>query len=363
MHLFRPSLLIPTLSVAAGILGIGGSAQGQRSPDGRQFRADSFYVRDWIRGGSKEPDLFVEPREVSTTRSAVIVFDQGTREIHALDLASGATRFVLTAKGEGPGEFRRPMHMATTPELIGVLDAATSRLTVFSETGRYLWTTRVADGPAVEAMCLLPRGILRVKYLGALNAIATVDSTGRVVSRTSLPVSRELLNAPVFANSAFIANGCSSTSMAVTPYFGSAWYGVSPNGSATRFAYREPGREAIVTSKLNRRDKVGSTVVTATNLTSDVDPITAGAFQRADTVMVRAGATKRLPHELLDYYRATDGAYLYSRRLPFPPNALAFSADGHLLLTDIGEETSAIMRLSMTARPPRKKKAPSRNQP
>ena len=270
---------------------------------------------------------------------------------------------LLTAKGEGPGEFRRPMHMATTPELIGVLDAATSRLTVFSETGRYLWTTRVADGPSVEAMCLLPRGFLRVKYLGAMNAIATIDSTGRVVSRTSLPVSRELLNAPVFANTAFIANGCSSTSMAVTPYFGSAWYRVSPNGSATRVAYREPGREAIVTSKLKRRDKVGSSVVTVTNLTSEVDPITRGAYQHGDTVIVRAGDSKRYPNEFLDYYRATDGTYLYSRTIAFWPNALAFSADGHLLLTDIGEETSAIVRLSVTASPPRKKKAPSRNQP
>ena len=359
MHAFFRFRLIPMLTVATGLLGVGGTAHGQRRPDGRQFRADSFYVRDWTRGGSKEPDLFVEPREVATTQSAVIVFDQGTREIHALDLTTGATRFVLTAKGEGPGEFRRPMHMATTSQLIGVLDAATSRLTVFSETGRYLWTTRVADGPSVEAMCLLPRGILRVKYLGAMNAIATIDSTGRVLSRTSLPVSRELLNAPSFANSAFIANGCSSASMAVTPYFGSAWFGVSPNGSATRFAYRESGREAIVSSKITRREK---SVATETSLTSDVDPITRGAYQHGDTVIVRAGDAKRYPNEFLDYYRATDGTYLYSRKTAFWPSALAFSTTGHLLVTSIGDETSVVMRLSTTTRPPRKKKAPPRKQ-
>jgi len=98
---------------------------------------------------------------------------------------------------------------------------------------------------------------------------------------------------------------------------------------------------------------VGSTAVTQSSMTTDVDAITRGATQLGDTLVVEAGITKRLPSQLLDYYRATTGEYLYSRRLPFTPNALAFSADGQLFLANIGNESSAIVRLSTTTLSPR----------
>ncbi len=325
----------------------------QRGAPSRYFRADSFFVREWIRGGTREPDLLVEPRELAVTRSTVIVLDMGTREVHALDIASGATRFVLKPTGEGPGEFRRPIHIATTPQLLGVLDAATSRLTVYSELGRYLWTTHIADGAAVESMCLLPRGVLRVKYIGAANAIATIDSAGTMLSRTSLPVRRELQHAPSFANSAFVADGCTSSAMAVMPYFGGVWYSVAPNGMARRLPYREAGRDAIVATSRTRRERVGSTAISRSTMTTDVDAITRGAAQLGDTLIVEAGGTRLLPNQLLDYYRAATGEYLYSRRLPFTPNAVALAANGQLYLTNIGPETSSIVRLSTTTRTPR----------
>ena len=31
------------------------------APDRRRFRADSFLIREWLRGGTKEPERFVEP--------------------------------------------------------------------------------------------------------------------------------------------------------------------------------------------------------------------------------------------------------------------------------------------------------------
>jgi len=141
--------------------------------------------------------------------------------------------------------------------------------------------------------------------------------------------------------------------MAVVPFFGSGWYSVAPDGSAKRFPYREAGREAVVTTKLKRRERVGSTQIAQFSMTSDVDPITRGAQQHGDTIIIEAGVTKRLPSELLDYHRASTGEYLYSRRLPFTPNGLVFSAGGQLYLSTIGTETSAIVRLSTTTRSPR----------
>ncbi len=325
----------------------------QQPPSIRRFHADSFYIREWVRGGSKEPDLLVEPRQLAVTQSVVVALDLGTREIHALDLKTGAKRFVLKATGEGPGEFKRPVHIATTSQLVGVLDAVTSRVTIYSDSGRYLWTTRVADGPMVETMCLLPRGVIRVKYLGAVNAIATIDSSGKTLSRTSLPVAAALQKGPSFANSAYIADGCVGESMAIAPFFGGSWYSVAANGAARRFPYVEGGAEAVVATKQRRLERTTSHVTTQITMTTEVSPIARGAMQRGDTVMIEAGATKLHPHQLLDYYRASDGAYLYSRQLPFIPTALTIAANGRIFAASIGSETSLIVSLETTPLSPR----------
>lgn len=333
---------------------IGGTVvHAQRAPATRRFHADSFYIREWVRGGTKEPDLLVEPRALAVTEQVVVVLDPGTREVHAFDLKTGARRFVLKATGEGPGEFKRPVLIATTPRLMGVLDAATSRLTVYSDSGRFLWTTRVPDGPVVETMCLLPRGVVRVKYLGASKAIAVIDSSGNTLSRTSLPVATALQKAPSFANSAYIADGCSGESMAVAPFFGGSWYSISTSGAAKRFPYVEAGDEAVVVTKQRRLERTAKHVTTQTTMTTDVSPIARGAMQRGDTVIIEAGATKVHPHQLLDYYRASDGAYLYSRRLPFTPTALAIAPNGRIFATAIGTETSLVVSLESTTLSPR----------
>ncbi|WP_411281426.1 6-bladed beta-propeller [Gemmatimonas sp.] len=356
-HVYRVSKIArrasSVLGVVAGLFPHAVSLEAQTKPAVRQFHADSFYIREWIRGGAKEPDLFVEPREIAVTRNAVIVLDAGTREVHALDLRDGSKRFLLKASGEGPGEFKRPTHIATTTLLVGVLDQATSRITVYSDSGRFLWTTHVPDGPSVEAMCLLPRGLLRVKYVGAMSALATIDSTGRMLSRSSLPVTSELQKAPTFANSAFLADGCADGVMTLAPSFGRSWYRVALNGATRRFAYVEGGRDAVITRKKRTVDRTRAETSDQLTQTTDVSAITRGAMQRGDTILIEAGATQRLPYELVDYYGARNGAYLYSRHLPFTPSALAITSDGRLIAAFIGHETSSVVQLSTTTLSPR----------
>ena len=329
------------------------AVQAQRSPTTRRFPADSFYIREWVRGGSKDPDLLVEPRAIAITDHVVVVLDAGTREVHAFDVKTGAKRFVLKATGEGPGEFKQPMQVAATARHVSVLDAATSRLTVYSDSGRFLWTTLVPDGPAVETMCLLPRGRIRVKYLGATRALALIDSSGKTLTRTSLPVASAQQTAPSFANAAYIADACVGDTMAVAPLFGISWYSVSSNGTAKRFPYIEAGAEAVVVTKQRRVERTATHITTQTTMISEVSPIARGAMQRGDTVIIEAGATKVHPHQLLDYYRASDGTYLYSRRLPFAPSALSMTPDGRLVAALIGTETSLVVALSSTTRSPR----------
>jgi len=329
------------------------AVHAQRSPTTRRFHADSFYIREWVRGGTKDPDLLVEPRAIAITDQVVVVLDAGTREVHAFDVKSGAKRFVLKATGQGPGEFRQPIQVAATARHVGVLDAATSRLTVYSDSGRFLWTTLVPDGPTVEALCLLPRGRIRVKYLGATGAIALIDSSGKTLTRTSLPVATARQKAPSFANSAYIADACAGDTMAVAPFFGGSWYSLRSNGATKRFPYIEAGEEAVVTTKQRRLERTTEHVTTQTTMTAAVSPIARGAMQRGDTVIIEAGATKIHPHQLLDYYRASDGAYLYSRRLPFTPTALAIAPNGRLFAASIGTETSLVVALSTTPLSPR----------
>ena len=123
------------------------SAQVAPRHDGRTFAADSFWIRKWLRGGSKEADLLTEPRQVIVAGNTVVVLDEGTREVFAFDIANGQTRLNMKALGEGPGEFRRPARIVQTATGFAVLDHATARLTAFDSLGRMQW-----DAPLVGAI-------------------------------------------------------------------------------------------------------------------------------------------------------------------------------------------------------------------
>ena len=85
---------------------------------------------------------------------------------------------------------------------------------------------------------------------------------------------------------------------------------------------------------------------------SNVDPIARSAHQIGDTLIVAAGATKRDPLRLLDYYLISTGRYLHSRRLPSVLTALSVGTDGTFYAASIDAEVSWVVAFTPSRTPP-----------
>lgn len=326
----------------------------QASPaNGRRFRADSFWVREWVRGAKDEPDMFVEPRQLIVADGVVGVLDLGTREVIALGTDSGQTRFTLSARGEGPGEFKRPARLLNSASLIGVLDHATSRLTLFNARGVMARDTPLPDASNVESACGFPDGSFMVKVAGVRNALRVVDSVGRTLRQRALPGHDMNRPPPTFATSAYLAGPMSKHRCALVPSYGRWWYTLDARGTTIAHPYVEPGADGVVRVASSALDKSWRGEVRKETQTSAASPIARGALHIGDTVVVQAGGTKRSAHRLLDYYLISNGRYLYSRTLPLAFTALAVGPDGTFYGAVIGEEVSWVVALRPTERKPK----------
>ncbi|MEQ1690968.1 MAG: hypothetical protein ABMA00_06770 [Gemmatimonas sp.] len=327
-------------------------SRAQQAPpaSGRRFRADSSWVRVWVRGAKDEPDLFVEPRQLIVTDSVVAVLDLGTREVIALSTDSGRTRFTLAAKGEGPGEFKRPARLVNTTSLIGVLDHATSRLTMFNARGVMARDTPLPDASNVEGACGFSDGSVLVKVAGVRNALRVVDSVGRTLRQRALPGHDLNRPPPTFATAAHLAGPMSKHRCALVPSYGRWWYTTDARGTTIAHPYVEPGADVVVRVASSALDKSWRGEVRKETQTSAASPIARGALHIGDTVVVQAGATKRSAHRLLDYYLISNGHYLYSRTLPVAFTALAVGPDGTFYGAVIGDEVSWVVALRPTTR-------------
>ena len=76
----------------------------------------------------------------------VFVLDRSAHRVVAFD-STGAARVGAGRSGEGPGEFRLPMHLASTARGFSVLDHDLKRITEFDWSGRLLHVTRLESLP------------------------------------------------------------------------------------------------------------------------------------------------------------------------------------------------------------------------
>ena len=316
----------------------------------RRFAADSFWVREWVRGNSKEPDLLTEPRHVVAAHGIVVVLDDGTREIAAFDALTGVSKFNLQAKGDGPGEFRRPSRIAVTPSGFAVVDQATSRVTAFDSLGRLQWNAPLLDAMSSNGICVLRKGLLISKTSGAIGSVLLSDTTGRLLSRRALDERGR--KADEYAWTAHVTGPDAADHCVLARFYGANWYVVSANGPFTMHAYIEAGAEPVVNTKQAKKGKVGGKQIVEVTRTSDAVSSASDAMLLGDTLIVRATGSGRNAYRLLDYYAMTSGAYLYSRRLPLMPNTVTVGPNGTFYALGIGEESAGIWALKPSLKRP-----------
>lgn len=320
------------------------------APVTRRFAADSLWRRVWFVGADSTSDTFVEPRQVSVTGDVVVVLDEGTREVHGLDTRTGATRFVLKPRGQGPGEFKRPAMLAATPVGFAVLDHANARLTAYDRQARRQWDAVLGDIFSIDGLCVRagPRVVAKLKRRDS--SIVEYDSTGRRTAMRSFPWKAVPPNPVGFAFAAFTSDASATGACVIAPIFGAEW-GVAPaSGPLRTFALKEPGEPAVITVTERILDRTWNRVTIEGNQQSDTKQASRGAMIRGDTAIVYAAHTKQAPLTLLDYYDARSGAYLYSRKLPFVFNALTVGPDGTFYGTLIRTAQQAVVAMR-TERP------------
>ena len=355
MRRMRYILPCAALAVAADAM----QAQSTSQPGTRRFVADSFWVRQWMRGGSKEPDLFTQPRHVVSSAGMATVLDVGTREVFAFDLVTGKSRFTLAAKGAGPGEFQRPARIAATPTGFLVLDHGTSRLTAFDGAGRAQWDTPLKTAVGTEGICVRENLQILTKTEGAVNALLMLDTAGKAVGRYSLDASANPTASLEWSGT--VAGPDARGNCIVARRYGSEWFVVSPAGDVRRYVYVVRARAP----RVDMKEKVTGTVKISPTIEEDTnerfqkietDVSIYDAMVRADTLIVRASGPGTDEMRLLDYYHIPSGRYLHSRRLPGLTNGVTIGADGQFLAIIMGDETSALYALRTSNQPALKSK-------
>lgn len=340
------------------IAGFLGGATSVHAQGRRVWAADSFWTRTWVRGGTSEAELLVEPRHLAVAGANIVVLDMGTREVLGFSLANGRTVFHHRATGEGPGEFRRPGLLAPSPDGFLLLDHATSRLSRFDSNGRYRASTPVSNGFAVESVCANDSGTILLKLMGARDALHTLLPDGKRVDVRSLPWPGR--GAESILSSGVLAGAGASAMCALLPRYGSEWLVVPRSGASAVHRYVRAHRGAEVrTSEQVLERSIGGKRVEQTQLV-DGEPAIVEAFAVGDTVIVRDGGDRAAGYRILDYYLLPSGRYLHSRRIPPGFTRLAAAGGGTFVGAHLGEELSSLVALSATAAPPPKRSAASR---
>lgn len=317
----------------------------------RRFAADSFWVRQWERGGPTEDDLLIEPRATKVSGDLVVVLDLGTRDVMGFDANTGQTRFVKAARGTGPGEFKRPHALLRSASGFGVLDAETARISVFSTNGALQWDATVPGAAFAEALCAPSASRVLVKRSGKVDALLLVDSTGKQLATYSLPI-----NVPEdasFAASATLA-GPTSDGCIVVPLFGGKWFALGAKG-VIAYPLVDPGPEPTIKAKdkvLARegRDKTISRV----EMVSE-SPVSHVAMVRGDTLIIKATPTKPPLVDIFDYYLLPSGRYVHSRRAFGGGSSMDVGSNGVFYATIITRNDSRLVAM----KPSRSPSAPS----
>ena len=318
---------------------------------------DKHWVGLWHTAGGAEDDLFGVPRELMATSDGVVVLDVGTLQLSAFG-RDGALRWTAGRKGNGPGEFARPVDLALMPGGdIAVLDPDNSRVSVFGANGRYKRSITSSSAVSARSVCATTDGRLHFLLGSPAGFLETTSGDGKRLRAAKFPwpVAAE---AGSFLRSANFARGAANADCTFSTTFGFGNARVMPTGAMATTPFIEFVRAPVITAQ--RVKGVGLRQVV-----TDGDNAALASFQSGDTLFVNFAGASDDKLRILDLYDAK-GRYLESWKLPFT-GFLAYR-DGYLyamLNTQESADLAAFVPAADTARvlkafPRRKAGAPAR---
>ncbi|MES2524341.1 MAG: 6-bladed beta-propeller [Gemmatimonadota bacterium] len=290
------------------------------------------WVGLWKVGSLPTDDLFFVPRELLATEQGVYVLDVGTLQLHAFD-RGGRKRWTVGSKGQGPGQFQRPVDIAAgVGGDIAVLDPGNGRIAFFSASGEYRRSVASRDAVQATGVCITSDGRMQLWVDRPGPNIVILDRGGALhQSRTfPWPVPPD---APTLLRQAFFARGEVSSDCAFATLFGFGTGRVSPTAPASVTPYIEAVPMPTI---VQERVKSGGARAT---ITEGLNAATA-AMRSGDTVLVQFHGASTLARAVLDLYGA-GGGYLQSWRMP-PCERVAYHSAVLYCMTNMAEEPTLV---------------------
>lgn len=295
---------------------------------------DKHWVGLWHTAGGPEDELFGMPRELLATNDGVVVLDVGTLQLSAFG-RDGSHRWTVGRKGNGPGEFARPVDLALMPNGdIAVLDPDNSRVSVFGTDGRYKRAIGSPSAVVARSVCVSTDGQLHF-LLGSLTGfLETTNERGVRVGALGFPW-------PVpegsgsFLRSANFARGAARAECTLSTTFGFGNARVMPSGKIATTPFIESVRAPVIVSQRVKGVGVRQTM-------ADGENAALSSFQSGDTLFVNFAGASDDKFRILDLYDAS-GRYLESWKLPVT-GFLAYR-DGFLFAMTNTQETADLVAL------------------
>lgn len=202
----------------------------------------------WQVGGGTEGDALLRPARMLLTDQLVVVLDAAPPQILGIERATGAVRWTLDRRGQGPEEWSRPVALAWHPEGVVVGDPGNGRLTLLAEDGSVRRQLPVPGGLPFSEMCGLADGslLLALPDMRGLRLLAISGVDGSLTTIGD-PFPYDETPGPEMYAEVTTAHGAEAPSCVAARVIadGLATFGLATRGAYSRYVERLTQRPAI----------------------------------------------------------------------------------------------------------------------
>ena len=301
MNSLQRSLVAVSVTAAA----IVGCARPSR--DARRI-AQTRWDTVWRASSGIVDSLIPSPGPLAFSNGLLLVVDQATPRVVALDPATGALKWGLGRAGSGPTEFRAISSMFRNRDGgVGVIDPRARRATLIAAPGTTTALSTAKLGGQADQMC--PFGPSRYLAADVLRGMVVVaDSSGNVTDTLPFPWP-DLGKARWEARQVTLGDDGAGRRCLVALSTGRGFAVVSPHQRAVLGRYIEPF-EVYGAGERREEDPIGYWATYDAKIVSD-------------TIWVLFAGRSKRRYRILDRYDALTGAYLDTYELPFPTRHFA----------------------------------------